>query len=187
MKKRILAVLLALALLCCFAPFAAAEGESYCYIHLEDHLMNMNYGDMDTRTRIAVGDEIAVAYRDTVPAQIYVDGGMVHEIDPDEDFDYFSVPVTKTGTIDFAVKQGDKTLIARTFTVISSEDMYKEHLRDAFRPQISFKDLFLSPDEVEDAVNHGFPLFNPFLPFAYLAMLTVNFFLTVFSFTRIVR
>ena len=188
MKKRIIAVLLALTLVLCALPvFAAAEEEAYCYIYLRDHLMDMNYGDMDTRTRIAVGDEISVIYRDTVPAQIYVDGVMVHEIDPNDDFDYFSVPATKTGTIDYAVKQGDKTLIARTFTVISSEDMYKEHLRDAFRPQISVKDLFLSTDEVEDAVNHGFPLFNPFLPFAYMAMLTINFFLTVFSFTRIVR
>ena len=187
MKKRIFALLLAVSMLLCFVPFAAAEEESYCYIYLEDHLMDMNYGDMDTRTEIAVGDEISVIYRDTVPAQIYVDGVMVHEIDPEADFDYFSVPATKTGTIDFAVKQGDKTLIARTFTVISSADMYKKHLKSAFVPEISLGDLFLSVDEIKDAVNHGFPLFNPFLPFAYIAMLTVNFFLTVFSFIRIVR
>ena len=187
MKKRIFALLLAVSMLLCFVPFAAAEEESYCYIYLEDHLMDMNYGDMDTRTEIAVGEEISVIYRDTVPAQIYVDGVMVHEIDPEADFDYFSVPATKTGTIDFAVKQGDKTLIARTFTVISSADMYKKHLKSAFVPEISLGDLFLSVDEIKDAVNHGFPLFNPFLPFAYIAMLTVNFFLTVFSFIRIVR
>ena len=94
MKKRTLAVLLALALLCCFAPFAAAEGESYCYIHLEDHLMNMNYGDMDTRTRIAVGDEIAVAYRDTVPAQIYVDGAPARRL-PSADLVQGPVPVPR--------------------------------------------------------------------------------------------
>jgi len=185
MKKRILPLLLVFALLCCFVPFAAAAEDTYCYLHLQNHLLNMNYGDMDTRTEIAVGDEISVIYRDTVPAQIYVDGVMVHEIDPD--FDDFYVPVTKTGTIDYAVKQGDKTLIARTFTVISSADMYKKLLKSAFTPEISLKDMILTPDEAKDAVNHGFPLFNPFLPFAFLAMVTVNFFTVIFSFTRIVR
>lgn len=187
MKNRFVSFVLALILLCGFVPFAAAEEEAYCYLYLQNHLLNMNYGDMDTRTEIAVGDEISVIYRDTVPAQIYVDGVKVHEIDPAADYDAFSVPATKTGRIDFAVRQGDKTLLSRTFSVISSAEMYKKLLKDAFFPHIRAEELFLSADEIEDAVNHGTPLFNPFLPFAYIMMLSVNFFWTVFSFTRIVR
>ena len=187
MKKRILALGLTLLLVLCALPFAAAaEDETECLFYLRNHLMDMNYGDMETRTEIAVGDEISVIYQDTAPAQVYVNGVKTADIDPDGTSDFY-LPVKETGTIDVAVKQGDKTLLSRTFTVISSADMYKKLLKEAFLPQIPAEELFLSADELKDAVNHGFPLFNPFLPFAYLAMLTVNFFMTVFSFTRIVR
>ena len=184
MRKRIYAVLLALALVFCFVPFAAAAETPYCFFHLENHLLNMNYWDMDTRTEIAVGDEIAVVYCDSVPAQVYVNGSKVCDLAAGDAGDSYVLPVTKTGTIDVAVKQGEKTLLSRTFRVIASADMYKKLLKNAFVPQMP---ALLSVDELKDAAGHGFPLFNPFLPFAYFAMLSVNFFMTLFSFIRIVR
>lgn len=191
MKKRMIALLLALVMLCCFVPLAAAEEEEAItpefWVSLEDHLMNMGYGDDDTRTELAVGDEIWISYQDTVPADVYINGSKVHTFAANEWNDYYVYPVESTDPVTLVVKKDGQEIYNRRFTVISSADMYKKILKSAFVPEISLKDMFLSSDEIKDAVNHGFPLFNPFLPFAFMAMLATNFFLKVFSFTRIVR
>ena len=59
--KKLISVLLAVLMLVCIAPFASAEeneivtdNDGVAYIHAEDHLLNMGYGDIATRTELAV-------------------------------------------------------------------------------------------------------------------------------------
>ena len=186
MKKRMCSILLVALLAACAMPFAAAqELEPEFMFSVQNHLMDMNYGDEDTRSEIAVGDELWFYYQDSVPAELFVNGSKVHTFSAGEG-NWYIQPVEQTGTLDAAVKQGDKTLFARSFRVISSADMYKQVLKGAFTPGYVLNP-FLSVDELKDAANSGFPVGNPFLPFAYLMMMTVNFFSAVFSFTRVVR
>ena len=59
--KKLLSVLLAAAMLLCVVPMALAEeAEPDLWFSIESHLLQMNYGDEDVRTEIAVGDELWV-------------------------------------------------------------------------------------------------------------------------------
>ena len=188
MKKRIVALALSLLVLLCAVPFAAAEeANQELRIAAEDHLLNMGYGDMDTRTVLAVGDTLEVWYEDSESAEVWINGALVHRL-PAGEREIYGYAIKETGQIEIAVRRGDAVLASRSFEVISSREMYRRNLKDAFAAVFSTKaDPFPSLETLKYAANHGFPVGNPFIPFAFVAMVAVNFFHAVFSFTRIVR
>lgn len=192
MKKRILAICLTLVLALCALPFAAAEEEikPELLLFVENHLLNMSYGDQATRTEIAVGDYLAVYYADTVPADVYINNAKVHTFNANES-DHYIWNVKDRTPIELSVKKGDQEVMHRSFTVISSADMYKKVVQEAFSQSFSrAPDPFftsMSIDEIKYAMNHGAPVIHPFPLLTYLAVEMTNLFHAIFSFTRIVR
>ena len=106
---------------------------------------------------------------------------------PAEDDDTYVYTVSKTGELTFSVRCGDETLLDRSFTVISSREMYPKTVKAAFAEMASLQvNPFPPVEELEEAGNNGFPVGNPFIPFAFFAMVLSNLLHAVFSFTRIV-
>ena len=192
MKKQILAILLALTLVLCALPvFAAAEEtEPKLMVQAESHLRNMNYADYETRTELAVGDALYIIYEDAEPANVLIDGETVFTFEADE-YQVYKYDVTKTGSFNLTIRSGGGLRFSRTYTVISSAEMYRKTLGPDLKQALSVRmDPFLlhtSLDELKDAANHGFPVGNPFMPFAAVAMVFYNVFSILFSFFRIVR
>ncbi len=186
MLKKITALLLALALVCGFAAPAFAEddgGESpaRCELYVESNLTQMGYGELNDGDEIAVGDTIEILYEDTVTADVYINGGLAGTLKANERV-FFFYAVEKTGEISVEVRRGETVLLSKRLTVISSSDMYKKMLKEAFTlPSLSDLGSF----DLADL--QGFPIGNPFIPLAYIVMITVNFFSIAFAFTRIVR
>ena len=189
MKKRIIAVCLTLVLLLCALPFAAAaeDIEPEFRISLEDHLLQMGYGDSDTRTELAVGDEIWISYQDTVSADVYINGAKVHSFPANQWNDTYRYTVKDTGTLALVVKKGGQDIANRTFTVISSNDMYKKNVKDVFSFLGSVKPDWFSGGFSQEDMAFGAWLIAPFVPLASAYMLVAELFRTIFSFTRIVR
>ena len=185
--KKLLSVLLALAMLLCAVPMAfAEEAEPDLWFSIESRLLQMNYGDADTRTEIAVGDELWVIYNCDAPADVYVNGEKTYTLPNAEDNTY-AYTVSKTGELTFSVRRGGETLLDRSFTVISSREMYPKTVKAAFAAMASLQvNPFPSVEELKEAGNNGFPVGNPFIPFAFFAMVLTNLLHAVFSFTRIV-
>ena len=192
MKKRIFALLLALTLVLCILPvFAAAEEiEPKLFVFADSHLRNMNYTDYETRTELAVGDELYIVYEDTQPADVLIDGKTVCSFDANE-YEGYRYEVKETGSFNLTIRSGEQTRFSRTYTVISSAEMYRKTLGPDLKEALSVRmDPFLlhtSLDELKDAANNGFPVGNPFMPFAAFAMVFYNVFSILFSFFRIVR
>lgn len=192
MKKRIIAILLALTLVLCALPvFAAAEEtEPKLYVFADSHLRNMNYTDYETRTELAVGDSLYIVYEDTEPANVLIDGVTVCSFKANE-YQSYQYDVKETGSFNLTIRSGGGLRFSRTYTVISSAEMYRKSLGPDLKEALSIRmDPFLlhtSLDELKDAANHGFPVGNPFLPFAAFAMVFYNVFSILFSFFRIVR
>ncbi len=184
MKKKFMAFITAATILMCAVLSASAEEDVIrrCDLYAENHLMNMSYSDIAERDTLAVGDTLEVWYEDTVEAEVIVNGEKVSVLEPGERRIY-TWDIRETGTLSIAVVQNGNELINRTFTVISSADMYRRNLKELF----SFDEISIpSAEELIDAANHGFPLFNPFLIPAFGLTLFINVFTVVFSFTRIV-
>ena len=194
MKKRVVALLLSLVLVICAVPFAFAEDETEFvpepsfYVSEESRLTGMGYYDLHDGDEIAVGDELWVSYFDSIPAEVLVNGETVHRFGV-WDMENYVYTVKATGTLTLVVRRGDELLFSRSYNVISSADMYKKNVRDMFAEiaSIRLKDFFPPISELKDAAMHGFPVGNPFLPAAFLAMMTFNVFSTLFSFVKIVR
>ena len=192
MKNRVIAILLALTLLLCALPvFASAEeAEPKLYVFAESHLRNMNYPDYETRTELAVGDALYIIYEDSEPANVLIDGETVFSFKANE-YQSYQYDVKQTGSFNLTIRSGGGLRFSRTYTVISSAEMYRKSLGTDLKEALSIKmDPFLihtSLDELKDAANHGFPVGNPFLPFAAFAMIFYNVFSIIFSFFRIVR
>ena len=196
MKKRILALLLALVLVLAAVPFAFAEenvDEEEAYtpelaLYEEDHLLGMGYYNLQNGDDIAVGDELWIHYLDPLPADVFVNGEQVHHFVADE-WEAYCYTVRNTGPLEISVQRDGEVLLARNYNVISSAEMYKRVVKDAFKYLFSFrlKDFFPPIDELKDAANHGFPVGHPFLPLAFVVNTMFNFFHAVFSFVRIVR
>ena len=188
MKKRIIALALSVLLLLSFVPFAAAEAATPEFrLSLEDHLLDMSYGDSDTRTELAVGDEIWITYQDSVPADVYVNGSKVHTFAANQWNDTYVYTVKNTGTLTLVVKKDGQDLVNRSFTVISSDDMYKKNVKDFFSFLGSVKPDWFSGGFSEEDMKFGAWLIAPFVPLASGYMLIAELFRTIFSFTRIVR
>ena len=199
MKKRILSLALAVLLLLSLVPcaFAADDDDDELYtftpelmIYEESNLLGMGYGfsSDETNREIAVGDELWVHYLDTVPADVYVNGAAVYHLKENE-AERYCYKVKATGALTVDVRRGDEMLLSRGYTVISSKEMYKKVVKDAFKVLTSPKlsDFFPSISELKDAANSGFPVGNPFLPFAFVAMMSYNFLHAIFSFVRIAK
>ena len=192
MKNRIIAILLAMTLLLCALPvFAAAENvEPKLYVFAESHLRDMNYSDYETRTELAVGDALYIIYEDTEPANVLIDGKTVCSFKANE-YQSYQYDVKETGSFNLTIRSGGGLRFSRTYTVISSAEMYRKSLGTDLKEALSLRmDPFLlhtSLDELKDAANNGFPVGNPFLPFAAFAMMFYNVFSIIFSFFRIVR
>ena len=188
MKKRIVSIILSVLIIVCVVPFAAAEDavEEEVLFFVEDNLMRMSYGDIENLSEIAVGDSIEVIYTSSVPAKFIVNGEKVGEI-PAGDREFFSYPVTETGSIEVSIERGGEVIVSHSFTVITSKEMYSKNLREAFNMKNYLVNPFPPIEELQDAAMQGFPVGNPFLPAAYIVMIITNMTLALFSFTRIVR
>lgn len=184
--KKLLSVLLALLMALTAVPMAFAEAdaeENYLQVDCDSYLMKSNYFDGWTRTELAQGDVIVVFYKDTVGADVYVDGELVYTLETDDVYGY---QVDETGTVDLEVRRGGEILFQRTYTVITRREMYPKVVRQMFREMFSLRvNPFLSKEELQEAADGGYPVGNPFLGFAYAAMILTNLMLAVFSFTRI--
>ena len=196
MKKRILALLLALVLLLCAMPFAVAEeiaDDDYepvpsFYVSEESRLTGMGYYDLHDGDEIAVGDEIWVCCFEPEPADVYVNGELVHHFGAWEMEDY-TYTVKAAGPLTLTVCRGDEVLFSRSYNVISSADMYKKNVKAAYDDLFSIRlqDFFPPLDELKDAAMHGFPVGHPMLPLAFIVMTWWNLTSVLFSFVKIVR
>ena len=182
MIKKIIAVLLAFAMLAGFAVTAfadEAETEPRCELYVESNLSQMGYSDLDTREEIAVGDTIEILYEDTVTADVYINGEFSKTLEANDRV-FFFYTVEKTGEISVEVRRDEEIMLSKSFTVISSSEMYKKMLKEAFAlPSLSDFGSF------DWTVMQGFPIGNPFIPLAFVVMITVNFFSLALAFTRI--
>ncbi len=195
MKNRIFALLLALVMLLCVAPFAAAEEDEdefeptpQFYVDEESRLTGMSYYDLHDGSEIAVGDKLYVRYFDAAPADVLLNGETVCSFGVWEMEDYTYI-VKSTGQLTLVVRRGEEVLFSRTYNVISSADMYKKEVKTMFNElgAIRLKDFFPPISELKDAAMHGFPVGHPLLMPAFFLNLTFNVFSTLFSFVRIVR
>ena len=177
----LLAVLLSLG--CAAVAFAGDEEEiRRCEIYVESNLTRMGYGELGDSPEIAVGDEIEILYEDSEPADIYVDGEKVYTF-KGGDREFWFMTVNETGTVEITVKKEETVILSETFTVITSGEMYRRLIREELSAPFSLS----LPDFSDPESWQGFPVGNPFLPLAYVAMLTVNFFSLLFAATRIIR
>lgn len=188
MKKRITAICLALVMLLCALPFAAAAEsvEPEMFVHLENHLLQTGYPLEENETEIAVGDTLSVYYRDNVPATLYCNGEKVYEF-PAGEGNYYDIPVKQTGKIELSLMQGDQQILHRTVKVIASKDMYPKNVKALFSYLGTIKPDWFFKDMTEEELKSGGWLVAPFFPIASFYMLLGELIQTVFSFTRIVR
>lgn len=197
MKKRIVSLALALLLLLSAVTFAVAEADGSqddfepipsFYVSEESRLTGMSYYDLHDGSEIAVGDELFVRYFDSAPADVLINGEIVHSFDV-WDMEDYTYTVKSTGALTLVVRRGGDVLFSRAYNVISSADMYKKEVKDMFAglASIRLKDFFPSIEELKDAAMHGFPVGNPFLPAAFVASTLFNVFSVLFSFVKIVR
>jgi len=191
MKKRILAICLTLVMLLSLVPFALAAdtADPEIVYNLDSRLLGYGYIMDDSEKEIAVGDVLFVHYAGSAAATLYCNGEKVFDYTAgSEDYEYCTIPVKKTGTLELSFRQGDSEIAHRTFTVIASKDMYPKIVKRAFADFFSTRiNPFVPVDELKDAAAHGFPVGNPFLPLAVFAMLFSNLFSAIFSFVRIAR
>lgn len=188
--KKAFALLLSVLTLFAVAPPVFAdkvEAEPEYWLGADSHLMNMNYTNMDTRTELAVGDALYIFYNGDEPADVYLNGEAVYRFDGEED-GYYRFTIAETGGITVALVRGEETLLERSFTVITSKEMYPKTVKEMIAEMTSIRlNPFPSAEELKEAASSGFPVGNPFLPFAYAAMIITNLILLLFSFTRIIR
>lgn len=187
MTKRMLSVLLVVcALLGLFsaAGYAQENEIERCDLYAQSNLLRMGYSDLDNVTELAVGDTLDILYESSIPADVYLNGTAVQHFDAGE-FYHYAYRLSDTGSVTIAVLRENEEILSRSFTVIPSAEMYKKEVRRYFKDIFSVRlSDFTTPRE---AIEGGFPLFNPFLPLAFAVMVTVNFCTVIFSFFRIVR
>ena len=143
MKKRIFAILLALTLVLCVLPvFAAAEEtEPKLFVFADSHLRNMNYTDYETRTELAVGDSLYIIYEDTQPADVLIDGKTVCSFEANE-YQGYQYDVKQTGSFNLTIRSGEQTRFSRTYTVMSSAEMYRKTLGPDLKDATAEPSLF---------------------------------------------
>lgn len=192
MFKRWIGMILAVALLCTIlTPFVSAEDElpfTRCDMYLESNLLRTNYADEETRTEIAVGDTFLIYYEDAVPADVCVNGEVVHQFKAEE-YENYTYRVKKTGAFEIVVRSGETERISRSYTVIPSAEMYKRHVREdlVFFYAIRYIPEWFREVFEGDVHSPGYGwLFHPFLFPAVALNAFINNFHILFSFVRIV-
>ena len=190
-KNRLLGVLLALTFtLCALVPAAAAEAPEdeivpECMIFVTSNLTRYNYGDLETRTELAVGDTVEFLYSDAEPADVVINGETVFRF-PAGERQFRDYVIAATGPLEIAVRRGEAVLLERSFTVIDSASMYRRSVQEALT---AYRELDVSTlkEDLIDGANNGFPVGNPFWVPAATVLLLVNYLTVLFSFTRIIR
>lgn len=187
MKKRIVAVCLTLVLLLCALPFAAAEDKTEtAYLVLTDQLLG---GDMhieqENCTRLAVGDTIRVTYEGDVPADVIVNGRAVYTF-PAGERNVYVWEIKSGEPVSIRLCTADKTLIDRSFTVISGKEMYRENLSAAWKELTKALGIALVPSIAFKAFESTpVPVGNPFLGPVLVGGACIGLFKALFSFTRL--
>lgn len=186
MKKRILAVLLALVLLCCFVPFAAAaDTTETAYLVLTDHLLNDMHIEQDGCTKLAVGDTIRVNYGGESPADVRINGKTVHTF-PACEREVYVWEIKSTEPVTVQLVTAGQTLINRSFTIISDKDMYRQNLSEAGENLREAFGIALIPSKAFEAfAGTPVPVGNPFLGPVLIAEAFGLYFKALFSFTRL--
>ena len=186
MKKRVLAVVLAAVLLVCAAPFSFAmtaeepeEPKVSFELSLLNQLTGARHSHHDTRTTLAVGDTIRVWYQGEIPADFFLNGEAAHHFRAGsaQTYDYV---IKSTDPVAIVLRTADKELLNRSFTVISSAEMYRQTLKEAL-------DIRESIEALKYGAMHGFPVGNPFV-YPLLIASQIGYILQVlFSFPKIKR
>ncbi|MBQ7688089.1 MAG: hypothetical protein IJT27_02605 [Clostridia bacterium] len=150
----------------------------YAEIDVYSALLRRDYDKTDDT--VAVGDTLKVDHSGLYPAEVFVNGAPVFAFCAG-DIQRYTLGVTETGTLDVAVRQGDRIITERTLTVITSGEMYERNLRDGL----------ITSDDIpgtHDLIDVGVPAGSPFILIAKIAAFFNAlriFFERLFSFTRI--
>ena len=189
MKKRILAICLTLVLLLCALPFAAAADDTntVAYLILDDHLLNDVHIRGAGTTRLAVGDTIKVAYYGNAPADVIINGQTVHTFAAnEEEVRMYEWKVTSADSVSVKLCTADKTLIDRTFTIISDKEMYRENLSVAASELGEALKIALFPSyALKVFEGTPVPVGNAMLGPVLIGESLVGLFKALFSFTRL--
>ena len=187
MKKRILAICLTLVMLLCALPFAAAADDTntVAYLILDDHLLNDVHIRGAGTTRLAVGDTIKVAYYGSAPADVIINGQTVHTFAAN-DRQVYVWEVKSAQPVNIKLCTADKTLIDRTFTIISDKEMYRENLSVAASELGEALKIALFPSyALKVFEGTPVPVGNIMLGPVLVGESLVGLFKALFSFTRL--
>ena len=186
MKKRLFAILLAMTMLLCFVPFAAAEETATtAYLVLTDHLLNEMHIEQDGCTRLAVGDTIRVNYGGDVPADVKINGKTVHTF-PACEREVYVWEIKSAEPVTVQLVAADQTLIDRSFTIISDKEMYRQNLSEAGANLREALGIALIPSKaIEAFAGTPVPVGNPMLGPVLVAEAVGLLFKALFSFSRI--
>ena len=152
------------------------EAKGYFDIEVYSSLLRRDYDPEDTT--VAVGDTLRVEYSGLYPIEIYLNGEKAAALTGGE-MQEFTFGVT--GPLNVSVRQYGQEAAARSFTVITSQEMYERNLRDGL----------ITPGDIpstQDLVDVGLPAGSPFIVVAKIVAFFValrEFFIRLFSFSRI--
>ena len=154
------------------------EAKGYFDIDVYSSLLQRDY-DREDNT-VAVGDTLRVEYSGLYPVEIFLNGERAAALTGGE-MQKVTFDVTGTGALDVSVRQYGQEVAARSFTVITSQEMYERNLRDGL----------VTPGDIpttEDLVDVGLPAGSPYIIAAKIVAFFVllrEFFFRLFSFSRI--
>jgi hypothetical protein len=154
------------------------EAKGYFDIDVYSSLLQRDYAPEDTT--VAVGDTLRVEYSGLYPVEIFINGAKAAALTGGE-MQEFTCGVTGTGALNVSVRQYGQEAAARSFTVITSQEMYERNLRDGL---ISGEDI----PTTEDLVDVGLPAGSLYIVAAKIVAFFVllrEFFFRLFSFSRI--
>ena len=157
------------------------DTEGFAEIDAYSRLLLHDYGV--TEDTIAVGDTVRVEYwYGFYPVDVYLNGQKVAHLAGGETQKY-TYQVETTEPLEFVVRSGDRVLDSRSFSVITSKEMYDRNLEEGL----------IHPEDIPkpgDIDLTGVPIGNPFMPFAMIMIFfnrVGSFFHRLFSFFRIVK
>lgn len=154
------------------------EARGYTVIDVYSGLLRKDY-PRETDT-VAVGDTLNVEYSGLYPVEILINGAQAATF-PGGEMQKFTCGVADAGSLRVEVRQANGVIAERTYTVISSEEMYQRNLRDGL---ITGEDI----PSTADLIDVGVPPGSPFILLAKIVAFFVgvsDFFHRLFSFSRI--
>ncbi len=140
--KKLLSVLLALALLLSFAPFAFAENDrAVVAASYESKVCRESYS-LNRGPGVGTGDEVRLLIFSSVPVHVELDGETLAETPGGSTFHTgFTAGAEGDHTLTFTPRGGETEVL--TFHVYSQEEVYRRQLKDAAESTGNTEDLLL--------------------------------------------